>query len=471
MSKNRTRKLIGNTAVIAAGQFGSKILVYLLTRLYTSLLTNTEYSVASNISDLAVLIIPLVSLGFGEAVFRLAKGSEYSKKEVFSDSFVIFVFGCLLFAVIVPVLSSIEYFSNYVLLIVFYVVASVIHTFCSNYIRAKGMVGLYAVQGIINTAFVIFFNVIFLIPFKMSSVGYVLSVPIADMLVSVFVVVKAKLWKDFDPAAIRLPRIGSMLKYSIPLIPTTVFMWVVNISDRFMVTYFCGDAVNGLYSAAYKIPTLLGVMNSIFIYAWQISAMDERGCADRKRFYTNVFDSYASFMFIAGGAIIVCSKLVTSLMFAKTYYNAWIYIPILTFAMVIHNFSSFLDSENMVRLKSMPTMLTALAGAATNLVLNLLFIGVFGWGGIGAAVATYISYMTTFVLRAKIVGGSIVLQLPRMVTNNILMLLLVVVTMISFKGYIVVDLLLFALLCLLNARPVLRTFERAGIARLFKARR
>lgn len=471
MAQSRTKKLIGNTAVIAAGQFGSKVLVYLLTRLYTSLLSSDEFSIASNISDIAVLLVPLVSLGFGEAIFRLAKGNEYRQKEVFTDAFAVFFCGCLLFTVILPILSRVSYFSDYIFLIALYTVASVVHSLAANYIRAKGLVRLYALQGIINTSLVIFLNIIFLIPLKLSVVGYVLSVPLADLLVTLFIFAAAKLWKDIDPSSIRLPAIRSMLRYSLPLIPTTVFMWVVNISDRFMVTYFCGDAVNGLYTAAYKIPTLLGVMNSIFIYAWQISAMDERSGADKKRFFSNVFDSYASLMFLAGGAIAVFAKIITWLMFDKSYSGAWIYIPILTFAMVIHNFSSFLDSDNMVRLRSMPTMLTALAGALTNVILNFILIKGFSMGAYGAAVATYISYNVTFLMRARLSRGSIVIQLPRMIANNILMLLIVIVTSTSFGGWIVVDILLLLALLVLNLRPLARTLMRSGVLQKIKSRR
>lgn len=472
MAKNRTEKLIGNTAMIAAGQFGSKILVYLLTRLYTSLLTNTEYSLASNISELAALLIPLISLGFGEALFRLAKGGEYKRKAVFSSAFVIWGMGSLLFVIIIPLLLGIPYFSDYVALIVFYAMASVFHTICASYLRSQGKVKLYAVQGVLNTALVILFNIIFLIPLKMSSVGYVLSVPVADLTVTLILVAKEKLWKDFSVREIHARPIAEMLRYSVPLIPTTVFMWIINISDRFMVTYFCGDAVNGLYSAAYKIPTLLGVMNSIFIYAWQISAMDEKKSSDKKRYYTRIFVLYSAVLSLAGGAIILCSKLITGLMFAKSYAQAWIYIPILTLAMILHNLAAFLDSENMVRMKSLPTMFTALLGAALNLILNFILIPRFG--GVGAAVATCASYLSTFAVRSWIVRDSIVVQPTYAVLSNLLLLGMAVSTMLAWRiAWIVIDLLLLLLLCLLNYRPIRFLLEHvvSGLLRKLKARR
>ena len=166
MAEERTRRLAGNTAIIAIGQFGSKVLVYLLTRVYTELLTTKEYSLATNVSEIATVLIPLISLGIGEAIFRLAKGDEFKKKEVFTDAFVIWLVGCLFIPFIVLVILNVgflkNYFADYIPLILFYVMASVFHTICTNYIRAKGKVRLYAIQGILNTALVICLNIIFL---------------------------------------------------------------------------------------------------------------------------------------------------------------------------------------------------------------------------------------------------------------------------------------------------------------------
>lgn len=33
-----------------------------------------------------------------------------------------------------------------------------------------------------------------------------------------------------------------MLKYSVPLMPTIILWWIINVSDRYMVTGFIGSA-------------------------------------------------------------------------------------------------------------------------------------------------------------------------------------------------------------------------------------
>ncbi|MGM9636474.1 MAG: polysaccharide biosynthesis C-terminal domain-containing protein, partial [Eubacteriales bacterium] len=134
---------------------------------------------------------------------------------------------------------------------------------------------------------------------------------------------------------------------------------------------------------------------------------------------------------------------------------------------VLHNFASYLDSENMVRMKSLPTMFTALFGAAINLILNLILIPILG--GIGAAIATYVSYLATFVTRAVIVRKSIEVHPMLTLLNNILLMGMVILTMTQWHIiWIVGDLILLGLLIWLDHYPIL--FMAKGILNGLKGR-
>lgn len=80
-----------------------------------------------------------------------------------------------------------------------------------------------------------------------------------------------------------------MLLYAVPLMMTTIGWWVNTASDKYVVTFICGVAANGLLSIAYKIPTILNTLQGIFIQAWQVSAIKEYGSEEAKRFYRETF--------------------------------------------------------------------------------------------------------------------------------------------------------------------------------------
>ncbi len=455
----RYNKLMGNTMVIAMGQLGSKVLVYLLVRLYTAVMSQEEYSIASNLTETATLLIPLLSLGIGEAVFRFGMDRSYSKKDVFSGGFVAAIMGALLLAAVIPVLCAIPYMQGREWLVLVYVFSSILHTICSQFLRAEGKFKLYAVQGILNTALVITFNIIFLIPLQMSYIGYVLSVAVADLLATVFMVFTAKLWRHFDLKAVRGSTLKEMLKYSIPMIPANIFWWITNVSDRFMVTGFCGDAVNGLYSASYKIPTLMMTLSGIFVTAWRNSAVDERDSKDGAGFYERVYNAFSAIVFLMAGCIIAFSKVITAVMFDPSYGEAWVNIPVLTLAMVFFNLVSFLGSLYIAEKKSVYSLLTSMAGAVVNVVLNLLLIP--KMGAMGAAIATFVSYLVAFALRALTAKKikPFPMHILRTVLNGALLTAQAVVILFSFKGWILVEGALLAIVIVINCKPLLQMLQ------------
>jgi len=458
-AKGKYGRLINNTAIIAAGQIGSKVLVYLLVRFYTAVLSETEYSIASNITETATLLIPIISLGIGEAVFRFAMDKAYEKSDVFTSGFAVFLAGSLLFAGVIPILIVIPYFDGSEWLVIVYVICSILHSICSQFIRAQNRFKLYAVQGMINTALTIVCNLIFLLPLKMSFTGYVLSVVVADFLTTVFIFTYAKLWKYFNFRAVSRGTVRDMLKYSIPMIPTTIFWWVTNVSDRFMVTYFCGDAVNGIYAVAYKVPTLLMVLSGIFVNAWRNSAVDERESDDYKQFFGKVFGYFTNIIFLIAAAIIAFTPVITNVMFDPSYADVWWYIPVLTCAMVFFNFVSFTGSVYVAEKKTVWSFITSFAGALLNVVLNLILIPRFG--AYGAAIATVCSFVLVFLLRLMTTRRMVRYPVNyfSLTINSIIISVQTLAMTERFTGWLIVEIALFIAAIIINAPPLFKAMR------------
>ena len=47
--------------------------------------------------------------------------------------------------------------------------------------------------------------------------------------------------------------IRAMTAFGLPLIPSTVFVWVLNLSDRYIIGYFHGSGQVGLYATSYDL--------------------------------------------------------------------------------------------------------------------------------------------------------------------------------------------------------------------------
>ena len=461
MSNNKYKTLVSNTMLISLGTFGSKLLVFFMVRFYTSYLTPADYGTADLITQTANLLFPLISLGITDGVFRFAVDHTEQRRNIFSVGVYTILAGALLLVAILPLLGLFPQFDGFLWLIALYTMCSCLHALCAQFVRAEGHTALFAVQGMVNTALVIGLNVLFLVGLRMGITGYVLSVALADLACTLFLVVRERLWRQLmlrpGWAAAR-----EMLAYSIPMIPTTVFWWITSVSDRYMVAYFLGTDANGLYAVACKIPTVLTLLSTIFMEAWQFSAIQE-ATGDREvhiRFYTQVWSAFLAVMVMTGSVIIVLCRLEIRMLSTQQYYEAWKYIPSLSMAMVFSAFSSFMGSVYVVTEKSRLSLWTALWSALANIFLNFLLIPRIGIQG--AAIATLASYVLCFAIRAVTSRRLIPFTLftPRLIGSGLLLAIQSLLCFTANPGAPFFQMACLLLLLVLNRKPFVLTIQQ-----------
>lgn len=189
-----------------------------------------------------------------------------------------------------------------------------------------------------------------------------------------------------------------MIRYSVVLIPNTFMWWIINSSDRVMITYILGAASNGIYAISYKLPTLLSTLVGIFTQAWSYSAIREKGAIDEEDYNNKVFKSFSSIVIMMGLLLLLITKPFLRIYVSKDYYEAWKYSPFLILGSVYSNLGTFVASSYTVHKDSFGYLFSGMFGAFFNIALNCLlipFIGIYG-----AAIATCTSYIAVFVFRA-----------------------------------------------------------------------
>ena len=223
------RVLARNTAIISVGTLLSKLVTFFMVRFYTGVLTPAEYGTGDLLHTAVSLLMPFVSFGISDGVFRFLPEYPRAKRSVFSIGICTVTVGASLFAVLLALLPAAEEIRGYLPLLAFTTAAACYHSVCEQYIRAEGNTLLFAEQGLVNTLLVVLLNILLLTVFCLGVTGYVLSVGAADFLCTLYIIVRARLWRrvTLRPNRRLLPK---MLRYSIPLIPTTVFWWITSAS-------------------------------------------------------------------------------------------------------------------------------------------------------------------------------------------------------------------------------------------------
>ncbi|MCD7872864.1 MAG: polysaccharide biosynthesis C-terminal domain-containing protein [Clostridiales bacterium] len=399
---DKYKKLASNTIVFAIGTFSSKLFTLVLTFFYTRVMATGDFGGATLIQNAVNILVPIVTLAVNSAALRFALDKGCNRKRVFTTGVATTLIGFAVFALFSPIVSKISIndfnFGRYTILLYLMLLGSSLRQLCQQFVRGAGYVKLYALDGVVATATSAGFTFLYLGAFRWGIYGYILAIFTSDMLSVAFLFCMARLWRYLDfRRGLKKSTVSPMLKYCIPLIPTIVLWWIINVSDQYMVTYFNGVSESGIYTAAYKIPNFVTIFSSIFIDAWQLSAVDEYDNDGKSAFFTKVFKVYSGALIAVGAVLITGSKLITGIYLGADYFESWQYEPILVIATTFSCLVNFYASVYMAEKKSVLSMITAGTGAVANIILNFILIPVYG--PYGAAVTTAFSFVLVFVIR------------------------------------------------------------------------
>ena len=301
-----------------------------------------------------------------------------------------------------PITQFLPDMAQYGLLIYIYVLMSCLRTLCTQFVRSRQWNKLVAVDGVLCTVATMAFYVLYLVGFKWGANGYLLAIISGDLTSVLFLLFTGKLWNYVELKGVNKKLWRQMLNFSLPMIPAQISFWIINASDLFFVREMCegldgrtGNAWSGLLSTGYFLPTILTTLGLIFYDAWQLSAVTEE--EGRARFFTQIFRTYSSVLFCCAAGIIWLCRPVMHVM-KSNYYYAWHFVPFLVLASTCSCFNQFMNSVYVVTKKSQRSMVTMMAGAISNCIMNYFFIKL--WGPVGATYASFLGLALVFTLRA-----------------------------------------------------------------------
>lgn len=397
MAKDRNNYLIKNTIIFTLGSFGSKIISFFLVPLYTYVLTASEYGVVDLVVTVGTVAIPILTLNISEAVMRFALDKDADKEKITQIGTGILLIGILVGLLIFPVCGFFNKISQYSAYIYFYVISLATSQLYLCDLRGKELLIYYSIGNVLNTFFIAVLNIVFLLVLKEGIEGYLKAYIIANALTAIYAIIAGKGYRSFYPLRIDKKLLLQMVEYSIVLIPNSFMWWIMNSSDRIMVSGMVSVAANGIYAVSYKLPTLVSTLTTIFNQAWSYSAIREEGTADEGEYNNKIFKALTGMVMLIGIGLLTFAKAFLSVYVSKEYYAAWKYMPFLTVGCVYLTMASFMATSYTVHKDSFGYLFSGMFGAIFNVAMNFVLIPLIGV--YGAAIATCISYILVFVFR------------------------------------------------------------------------
>ncbi|WP_353948980.1 oligosaccharide flippase family protein [Sporolactobacillus sp. Y61] len=459
---NPYKKLAKNSIIFAIGNFGSKLISLILVPLYTFYLSTGQYGTVDLVTTTVALIVPIITLSISDAVLRFVMDNNSDKNSVLSNGVCLIIIGLLISLVFYPIFKTFFPFREYINLFYLFLLTQSLNGLFLQFTRAVGKVNLFAGVGIISSIVVLGGNIIFLVILKMGITGYLLSLISADVasLIIIMTVGSAIRYVDFQKINISLLR--KMIIYSLPLMPTTLMWWVLNLSGRFIISFFVGVAANGLFAVATKIPNVLNVLSNVFFQAWQMSAIEEINSKNKSLFFSNVYMMLSSIMFIAMSFILIVLKWIMGLIVSAEFYDAWNLVPFLLMGVVFSSFASFFGQIYVANKNTVGVFKTSFLSALINVIINFILVPFIGT--IGASVSMMVSFAAMWLMRVIDTNHFVTIDIKvhRTVTNLLILFLQIFLLYIPIPLQVVFQSMLFCIILLLNKDSIKICYKKVA---------
>ncbi len=396
------RKLFTDTGLFALSSFGSKFLVFFLAPLYTYVLTTEEYGTVDLLQTTVIFIYPLLTLSISEAVLRFAMDKDSDPGKALNTGLLFVTGSSVLLMCLYPVgIRILPELQPYWAAFVCYYFLYNLQDCYGNYVKAVGKTKVFAVTGLLHTCVLLMCSIVFLLGFRWGLNGYIASLLISAAGSVVYLIFAGRLYKAWHHLSLECRLIKNMLLYSLPLVPTLI-SWSVNTNiARYMIISKYGIGASGVYGIAHKIPSIMTMVLNVFLQAWQLNAISIRNTEGEEIYYNKVYTATKTICLVMCLLLMPFSQLLTRLLFAPAYHEAWRYMPMLIIAAMYSALSGFIAAPFRAYKDSRGLFSSVSIGAIINILLNLILLSV--WNVVGAAVATAVSFIIVWLIRINTV--------------------------------------------------------------------
>ncbi len=395
------RLLARETLVYGLSTVLGRLLNFLLTPLFTHLLSPSDNGVVSTVYAYVAFLTVVFGLGLDTAYLRLGRKDGKADPRAFSSAFWAVSGAAAAFALLMtlgadwlaphldlegaaPVLRCAAW------ILALDAAASLPFAELRGAQRASSYAGIRLAGIGLNLVLCWFFVArmglgmtgIFLANLMASSLSLALLIPILLRRV------------DGGP---EMALLRPLLAYALPLVPAGLASIAVQVADRPILGLFYDKAVVGVYSANYKLGVLMMLVVTMFDQAWKPFFLQRASRPDIDALMARVltwFAAGASWVFLA--IALLAGPAVTAPLFAgkslihPLFWGGLPVVPVVTFGYLLAGFYYVMLAPLMIVGRTGSVAVATACGAAVNLGALLLLIP--RWGMMGAAWATAAAY-------------------------------------------------------------------------------
>lgn len=410
--KNPVKQLAGQTAVYGLSTIVPRFLNYLLVPLYTWYFLPAEYGVVTELYAYAIFLNIVLTYGMETAFFKFSRDENVGTK-VYSTILTSIVSSSILFSLLTIVFSPaiaswLGYNAHPEFIWIFGLIISIDAVCAIPFVklRRENKAFHFALVKITNVSINVLLNICFIILFPKLiqngmhipewlynpefGVGYIfVSNLIASILTLLILLPHFSFREGFDKSLLK-----KLLVYSLPLLFAGLAGSVNEALDRVLLKYLLPDNVNameqlGIYGANIKIAVVLVLFIQTFRFAAEPFFFNYEKEKDSRAVFARILN-----YFVVTSLIILMATLVNldivKYFIGRKYWEGLYIVPVLLFANVFFGMYVYFSAWYKLSGKTMYGAYIVAIGAALTILVNVVFVPLFGI--ISAAFGHFISY-------------------------------------------------------------------------------
>lgn len=400
---SREKELIKNTAIISLGTFFPKFFTVLITPILTAQLTKNEYGKYDLVVTIVSLLLPIASLQISSSAFRFLINKRNKKEEcgVIISTIYAFVFVTAIIAGIAYFIVIGRFSGLSGIVVSLYFVFDILLITSQQMLRGLGKNLFYSVSTIIQSLVLLIFIVLLtgvLGSKNMGLLGVAVSLMLSTAIPFLAVLFTSEIVRYFKIELISIKVLREMVAYSWPMVPNNLSIWVLNLSDRLIITAVLGIEANAVYAVANKLPTIFSSFQNTFAMAWQESASLASEDDDKEQYYSDMCDWVYRLLTGLMAGLIMCTPVIWKILIKGDYHEAYYQLPVLYLGILFSCMSATIGGIYIAHMKTKSVGLTTMVAATINLIIDLCLIRSIGiWAG---SFSTLISYFLLWLYRA-----------------------------------------------------------------------
>lgn len=399
------RRLMSQTAVYGLGIMLNRSVGFILLPVYTGWFAPSELGMFMLVQSLSVFLGFVYMLGMETAFMKkfIDAKSESEKADVYSSSIIFLLLSSVVFSGIMYLLASpvsnmlgLEDHSRGVFLIRVMsavMIADTVYRIPMLYFRAQLKARTYSLLNLLSFLVNVGMNILLIVVMRqgVEAIFYSYIASIAVVIIPALFMTRRFLKLRFD-----IQKTTELLSYGFKFIFIGIFILVIDVSDRFFLQHFYDESVVGIYSANYRLASVMGLVISAFRFAWTPFFLS----LDNENEAKTVMPEVVSKFFIIGSAMMLAFGLLTDLLAPQSifgvsflnerYLSGIGIVPVVILSYFFSGLYAVFNAAPFFTDNTRSLFVISGIGFGINILLNFIFIPPMGMTG--AATATLFTY-------------------------------------------------------------------------------